>query len=61
MTLEELKTETARRKRLNNLVRKWRRRSEDYGPIPARAYLEAANDLESELKKMDAVPEPVTP
>jgi len=37
-------------KHMNKLVRKWRARAEDCGPA-ARAYLDAANDLESEINK----------
>jgi hypothetical protein len=37
-------------KRLKNLIRRWRRQSEDHGPMAARAYLAAANDLEGEIK-----------
>ncbi len=38
--------------RLINLVKKWRRRADDYGPIPARVYYECANGLEDEIKKL---------
>lgn len=34
-----------------NLVRKWRRKSGDFGPLVARAYNDAANELEAQLKK----------
>ena len=38
-------------KNINKLVRRWRSRAEDCGPMAARAYLDAANDLESEIRK----------
>ena len=38
---------------MRNVVRRLRRRSEDVGPLAARAYLDAANEIEGELKKLD--------
>jgi len=49
--------------RLKNLVRKWRRRADDNGPLAARAYLDAANDLENVLKvfKKELMAQPGNP
>jgi hypothetical protein len=44
---------------MKKLVRRWRARAEDCGPLAACAYLDAANDLESEIKKSAQLVVPV--
>lgn len=40
---------------MKNVVRRLRKRAEDSGPMTARAYLDAANEIEKELRRLDPV------
>jgi len=43
---------TDEQRAMKNIVARLRRRAEDSGPLAARAYIDAANEIEKELRRL---------